>query len=306
MTLSLKKRTTKRLFNEVPLTKNQIREKYTMSPFSVLDARKGVWQKRKKLWISLGIESELGRENVKLWAKDSGTKEVSQKIRMVGEVSIFDPVLCELMYSWFCPKGGSILDPFAGGSVRGIVAGYLNYQYTGIDLSKSQIKANRVQGKEILETDSKVKWITGDSANMKKLTGKKHDFIFSCPQYYNLEIYQNSPKDLSNAKTYKEFLNHYYKIIKEGVSLLKNNRFACFVVSNIRDKKGFYHNLVGDTIRGFDKEGALFYNDCVLVTHIGSLSLRIEGQFSKNRKIGKTHQNVLIFYKGDITQIPSF
>jgi hypothetical protein len=36
--------------------------------------------------------------------------------------SIFDPVLCEIAYRWFCPSGGTVLDPFAGGSVRGIVA----------------------------------------------------------------------------------------------------------------------------------------------------------------------------------------
>ena len=35
---------------------------------------------------------------------------------------IFDPVLCEIAYRWFCPKGGVVLDPFAGGSVRGIIA----------------------------------------------------------------------------------------------------------------------------------------------------------------------------------------
>ena len=36
--------------------------------------------------------------------------------------SIFDPVLCELAYRWSCPQGGTIIDPFAGGSVRGVVA----------------------------------------------------------------------------------------------------------------------------------------------------------------------------------------
>jgi hypothetical protein len=46
--------------------------------------------------------------------------------------SIFDPVLCELLYKWFCTNGGSVLDPFAGGSVRGVV-GILGYPY-GIDL----------------------------------------------------------------------------------------------------------------------------------------------------------------------------
>jgi len=30
-------------------------------PFSVLDARQGYWQDRKRAWLSLGIESELGR-----------------------------------------------------------------------------------------------------------------------------------------------------------------------------------------------------------------------------------------------------
>ena len=33
--------------------------------------------------------------------------------------SIFDPVVCELAYTWFAPVGGVVLDPFAGGSVRG-------------------------------------------------------------------------------------------------------------------------------------------------------------------------------------------
>ncbi len=39
--------------------------------------------------------------------------------------SIFDPVLCEIAYRWFCLQGGTVLDPFAGGSGRGIVASRL-------------------------------------------------------------------------------------------------------------------------------------------------------------------------------------
>lgn len=36
-------------------------EKFIVPPFSVLDARQGYWQERKKLWATLGIKSELGR-----------------------------------------------------------------------------------------------------------------------------------------------------------------------------------------------------------------------------------------------------
>jgi hypothetical protein len=36
-------------------------ERFGIPPFSVLDARKGWWQARKRAWIDLGIRSELGR-----------------------------------------------------------------------------------------------------------------------------------------------------------------------------------------------------------------------------------------------------
>jgi hypothetical protein len=36
-------------------------ERFGVPPFSVLDARQGYWQDRKRAWIALGIKSELGR-----------------------------------------------------------------------------------------------------------------------------------------------------------------------------------------------------------------------------------------------------
>ena len=36
-------------------------ERFGVPPFSVLDARQGYWQDRKREWLSLGIKSELGR-----------------------------------------------------------------------------------------------------------------------------------------------------------------------------------------------------------------------------------------------------
>lgn len=349
-------------FFNLPILKNQLRENHIVPPFSILDARQGYWQARKRLWLSLGIKSELGRgemnpgspgdtrhdpaatyqrKNKKplsspytdrspqvhskglnyfrdkkkktKWIPEVNNKHKRLTCRIAPDgsnsnqqtgTSIFDPVLCEIMYKWFCPEGGKILDPFAGGSVRGIVAGYLDFHYTGIDLSGAQIIANRKQAKEIVE-ENMVDWIEGDSVNVEALTKEKYDFIFSCPPYYNLEVYGDDPNDLSNANSYDMFIRSYYKIIKNCVSLLKDDRFACFVVANFRNKKGFYCNLVGDTIRGFEKQEAFLYNDCILVTCIGSLPIRVGQQFGNYRKIGKTHQNILIFYKGDPKKIPN-
>jgi DNA modification methylase len=63
--------------------------------------------------------------------------------------SIFDPVLCELAYRWFSPPAGLVLDPFAGGSVRGIVAAKLGRRYVGVDLSGRASRGERRAQAEI-------------------------------------------------------------------------------------------------------------------------------------------------------------
>jgi len=218
--------------------------------------------------------------------------------------SIFDPVLCELVYRWFMPSGGHVLDPFAGGSVRGVVAALLGYSYTGIDLSRRQIEANIEQGKE-LTPDKQPAWIVGDSKNVKELAPGEYDFIFSCPPYADLEVYSDDPNDLSTMD-YPEFKTVYHEIISKSVSMLKDNRFACFVVGDVRDKKGYYRNFVSNTIDAFQNAGMKLYNEAILVTAVGSLPIRVGRPFQANRKLGKTHQNVLVFYKGDVNKIREF
>ena len=39
-----------------------------------------------------------------------------------------------------------------------------------------------------------------------------------------------------------------------------------------------------------------------MLSAIGTLQLRVNNSM-KNRKIGKVHQNILVFYKGDLTKI---
>ena len=225
--------------------------------------------------------------------------ESGLKIAEAGTgTSIFDPVLCELVYRWFCIKGGHILDPFAGGSVRGIVAAYLGYKYTGLDLRPEQVEANETQAAAIVP-DNCPRWIVGDSRNIKELAAGEYDLIFSCPPYYDLEVYSDDGRDLSTATTYDEFLTVYRDIIEQSVSMLKDNRFACFVVGDIRDKQGFYRGFPSHTRAAFESAGAHLYNEAVLVTAVGSLPIRVGKQFGGYRKLGKTHQNVLVFYKGN-------
>lgn len=236
--------------------------------------------------------------STKEWVQQKGLSGMAGETPGAG-TSIFDPVLCEIAYRWFCPEGGQVLDPFAGGSVRGVVAGYLGRRYCGIELRGEQVAANRDQAAEIIPAAA-VEWIEGDSRDAGALLPAEFaaDFLFSCPPYADLEIYSDDPRDLSTM-AYGEFRAVYGEIIAAAASRLRADRFACFVVGDIRDKAGAYRNFVGHTIEAFEAAGLRLYNEAILVTAAGSLPIRVRKQFEGGRKLGKTHQNVLIFIKGD-------
>lgn len=318
-----------------------LRDRFLVPPFSVLDARAGYWQQRKRDWLRLGIRSELGRGEMlgiqtgghdwDEYRKNARSREVASlqadgllmrdayaasnvtgaadlpdwanngTAQIAPGTSIFDPVLCELLIRWFSPTDGHVIDPFAGGSVRGIVAGVLGRSYTGIDLRPEQVASNEEQARELADrlvvTPS---WIAGDGRDVQTLTGSQPcDFILSCPPYYDLEVYSDDPRDLSMAGSYDEFRDALGVIVAEACSLLADDRFACFVVGEVRGKDGAYIGLVPDTIRAFEAAGLRLYNEAVLLTQVGTLALRVSRAFGVGRKMGKSHQNVLVFLKGD-------
>lgn len=283
-----------------PQGQGALAQRYEFPPFSVLDARQGEWQDRKRAWLALGIESEVGRSAKAITLHDWMEKnEDFGKARARGDgTSIFDPVLCELMYRWFCPKGGLILDPFAGGSVRGIVAGFLDRRYRGWELRQEQVTANFVQRDKILPPGVDVGWACADSTTVEH-NPMSYDFLFSCPPYGDLEVYSEDPRDLSTMDA-TTFFGAHARVILKSVQGLRDNRFAVWVVGDYRDKRsGHLQDFVSETIKAFRNAGMALYNEAILVTGVGSLPIRAGKAFEASRKLGKTHQNVLVFVKGD-------
>lgn len=307
-------------------------DRFLISPFSVLDSRQKYWQDRKRAWKAIGIDSAVGRGNDGDSTTDGLTYakshvpprlyEVKNKIEgaigrhmdwdefyetmpsyaTLSHTSTFDPIVCELAYRWYTKMGDRILDPFAGGSVRGITASLLGRQYTGIDLSERQVEENRnnwqaMQHERITDGGpaESPRWIIGDSAKMDSLVPEDDfDFLFTCPPYADLEVYSDDPDDLSNMD-YSKFCEAYAAIIKAAVRKLKRNAFACIVVGDIRDKRGTYRDFVSFTIDAFKRAGMGLYNEGILVTSVGSVATALSRQFEASRKQGKIHQNVLVF-----------
>jgi 16S rRNA G966 N2-methylase RsmD len=277
----------------------KLTDEFLIPPTSVFDTRQGYWQERKRAWKDIGISSEVGRDEALL---GSGLKQLADKLgsKTLTGTSIFDPVLCEIIYKWFNVHQGNIFDCFAGGSVRGIVAEKLGYKYTGIDLRKEQVEANILNANELNLNPT---WICDDSLNADLyVEDNSVDLLFSCPPYADLEVYSDDERDISNMD-YEQFKEVYKKIIDIACRKVKDDRFAVFVVGDVRDKKGYYRNFVDYTKECFNNNGFMTYNEIILLEQLGTIPMRARLVFKK-RKVAKAHQNILIFYKGDINNIP--
>lgn len=288
--------------------------KFGWPPFSILNTISWDWQRRKDEWENLYRDSTKGRDVKRFNATPTNTFSArGAEAKEAESVSEFDPFLCELMYKWFSRPGDRVLDPFAGGCVRGTVAAVLGRDYFGIDLSGIQTEMNVSQFFDVstkyTDIQGNADWCCGDSEVKLDRLVSTFNMVFTCPPYYNLEKYTNDPKDLSNLPTYADFLHKYSSILHKSAQKLEPNSFFVIVVSEIRASmsemdKSYYRGFVPDTIQILrDHCGLHYYNEIILENAIGSLPIRAPKNFDRSRKIGRHHQNILVFYKGDISAI---
>lgn len=97
-------------------TPGALKQRFIMPPFSVLDARQGDWQKRKKEWLKI-LDSGKGRADNLI---GGGIQQLAQALgtNLTG-TSIFDPVLAEVLLHWFSPLGGGSVRPIRRGKCKG-------------------------------------------------------------------------------------------------------------------------------------------------------------------------------------------
>nr|DAT06046.1 MAG TPA: Putative modification methylase [Caudoviricetes sp.] len=309
-----------------------LNDTFIIPPFSILDSRQGYWQARKKMWR--GIIGDMGqsrqgkliqsiemqykdlytktaehrktlgisfREYLEKYVPDEVKEKESQKVLSTG-VSLFDPVLSEILCKWFTPyKGASIFDCFAGDTQKGLVFGECGYTFKGVELRQEQVDINN---EVIAERNLPISYVCDDGQNVANhFEPNSQDLLFSCPPYYDLEKYSDLPNDASNQGTYEEFIGILANAFKAAYSCLKENRFAVIVIGDVRNRSnGAYYDFGGDIKRIFRECGAHLYNELILIEMSSSVALRAK-KYMESRKVAKMHQNILVFFKGDPTNI---
>lgn len=309
-----------------------LQDRFVVPPFSVLDTRKGYWQTRKKMWRELIGDMGESRNDTLITSPEIKYKDLYQRTQkhrkelgisfveyldkyvpdevkeheaskvLSAGVSLFDPVLAEIMCKWFTPaKGGRIFDPFAGDTQKGFVFGTCGFDFTGIELRKEQVEINN---RVIADRDLPVRYVCDDGQNVAKhIAAESQDLLFSCPPYFDLEHYSDLPNDASNQGSYSDFVGILRNAFTSAIGCLKNDRFAVIVVGDIRNRAtGCYYDFCGDIKRIFKDGGMDLYNEIILVETGASTALRAS-RYMESRKVAKMHQNILVFYKGSTKNI---
>ena len=198
--------------------------------------------------------------------------------------SPFNPDVCELIVEFFLENKNVILDLFAGWGTRASICNKYNKVYYGIDISPTAIEyAQKTYG---------VTNILGDSRTEPII---EHDGAILCPPYYNLEKYDGE-KNLSNLKTWEEFLKDYELIYKRAIEKALPGAIYCIVVGDWRANK-VYYNLSYETQRIMKKLG-MKIKDKVILNQKKTTNYRM--YLPQSKRLGytaKVHQYLLVFEK---------
>ena len=208
-----------------------------------------------------------------------------------GKCSVFNPQLAQMILAAYAPMNGKIYDPFGGGGTRGYIATKMGYDYTGVEIREEEY--NRVLA-QMKEWNLNFKFILANS--VKYRPNESFDFIYTCPPYYDLEVYSNMEEDLSNAPSYMEYLNMLQKVLKNCYDVLKKDSFAVFVVGNFRNKKGELEHLNGDLITKAKEVGFKLWDELIWMG-ASNVALTRCGKFEKNRKSVRMHEYIIILKK---------
>lgn len=303
----------------------KLKDKFVVSPFTVLDTRNKDWLARRQLWLQIGMTGSIGSPPTNSNApqpKHVSEAKAKYEKAIGGSVSwdafldshpnfagrspipdISNPVIAEALYNWFLPtrRPGRILDPFAGDSVRGIVAAMLGHSYTGIDLSAAQVTANTNSAREIFDSlaitpKAFPRWIVGDSAKLDTILDRSEmfDFIFAdipTPTALSTE----SPDDLAGM-TGKKYETTLARIIAGASARLFSNRFAAWIAQDYREREtGSLCSLYAATI---DASPVPLYNHAAILTAVQTLAIRVGKEFNASRQLGKAHKDAAILFNG--------
>jgi len=130
--------------------------------------------------------------------------------------AILDEALVAVILLRLAKKDWLIIDPMAG--------------------EKTIEKVGRRFGYTVVSSDI----MEGIDARDLGFEDKSVDMVFTHPPYWKATRYTNDPRDLSNARTYEDYIKGLSECMQEFYRILKPNGRFVLVIGDYREKKRLY------------------------------------------------------------------
>jgi hypothetical protein len=255
------------------------------------------------VWDLAELEQASKMDWVKTIKEDGVTgvraKGVGQSTPYSDKHSIFPGVLME----WECLRRlgdlgdppARIIDPCAGGAVRGFVATVMGYEYHGIDISADQIGENLALCED---WPRKPHYYVGDGTKLGDHVDGEFDLLFTCPPYWNKEMYSGCDGDLSACETYDEFLEKMGQMARAARPLMKAGAFVCLVLGHVRDQSGKppsrYLYIPAHVAECFEDAGFQMHQEIIIRGPDGSAAANAGALWTPYKYLVPVHQTMLV------------
>lgn len=120
------------------------------------------------------------------------------------------------------------------------------------------------------------------------------DLIYTCPPYWNVEKYPSVDWQLSDIKSYKDFLVEYKNILHSACETLKPWKFFAIVIANFR-KDWKFIDFRWDTSEILKEK--LTFHDEIILEMSPAKRHPLYPQAMTNLNMLKAHEYLLIFRK---------
>ena len=214
-------------------------------------------------------------------------------------LSKFNSEYAKRIIEMWSKEGDLIMDPFAGRSSRPLVSTLLERNYVGFDVLKDNLDEAQEQY-DTLKKDrelGKLELINSSSENIDDFFPESvADMVMTCPPYYNIEKYDSADGQLTDIKTYEDFLKVYEVILEKTSKVLKPSCFFVVVLAIFRID-GKLYDFSSDTKDILKKH--LTFHDEIILEMSPAKRHPLYNQSITNLNCLKTHEYCLVFRKQD-------
>lgn len=157
----------------------------------------------------------------------------------------FIPQIPNQLIRRYTKKGETVLDTFLGSGTTLYECERLGRDFIGFDIN--EVIISQVEG--VMRDSKKVNYVIDkcDSSNKKefdvkitkafeKLKKESVDFLIMHPPYMDIVKFTDKREDLSKIDDLTVFVNAFLKVVKNGLSVLKKDKYLSIVVGDVYKK----------------------------------------------------------------------